>query len=226
MIDVVVMFHPLRAGQARALADEVGGRLVGDPRPDLTPSAAGTWRTAREAWLSVAHGGADIGLVLQDDVIVCPGFRRIAEAVLAVHRRQVVAFFSPHAIVLDAFAAGVPMVEVPWMGWLQSLAVAIPARDAAQLVRAGDAMHDHHPDDVRLERWLRRRGVRALATVPSLVQHDPEAATIIPSRRSNAARPARLYVGDTAVDPAAVDWSSPVYGARVTGWQFPDVLGV
>jgi hypothetical protein len=109
---------------------------------------------------------------------------------------------------------------------VQTPAVAMPARQAGQLVRAADGMRNHHADDVRLERWLRRRGVRALATVPSLVQHDPAAATIIPGRRSNAARPARLYVGDTSVDPAAVDWSGPVHGAPTFGWAFPDALGV
>jgi hypothetical protein len=225
-IDVVVMYHPLRAERARALADELGARLVGDPRPEFPPSAPGTWRTARAAWTSVARGGADVGLVVQDDVVLCPGFRRIADSVLATHGDRVVAFFSPHPIVLDAFAARAPMVELPWMGWVQTPAVAIPACQAAQLVRECDTMPAHHPDDVRLELWLRQLGVRALATVPSLVQHDPDAATIIPGRRSNAARPARLYVGDTAVDPWAVDWSGPVYGVPGTGWLYPDALGM
>lgn len=102
----------------------------------------------------------------------------------------------------------------------------MPAPQAAQLVRAGDAMRDHHADDVRLELWLRRRGVRALATVPSLVQHDPAAATIIPARCSNAARPLRLYVGDTSVDAAAVEWNGPVYRAPTSGWAFPEALGL
>jgi hypothetical protein len=189
-IDVVVMFHPLRGEPAHALAEELGARLVKDPRPELPPSVPGTWRTARTAWLSVAQGRADVGLVVQDDVVACPGFRRIAESVLADHGHRVVAFFSPHPIVIDAFGAGAPMVELPWMGWLQTQAVAMPARQAGQMVRAGDAMRDHHADDVRLELWLRRRGVHALATVPSLVQHDPAAPTIIAGRRPNAARPA------------------------------------
>jgi hypothetical protein len=56
MIDIVVMFHPLRAGRGRALADEVGERLVGCscdrhedkpyPRRSITPTfrAVEWWR--------------------------------------------------------------------------------------------------------------------------------------------------------------------------------------
>ena len=55
-VDAVVMFHPLRASAADALADRIGARLVGDPSPELPPSVPGTWRTARAAWASVGEG--------------------------------------------------------------------------------------------------------------------------------------------------------------------------
>ena len=210
-VEFVVTCREQRLARALALARDVGARVVADPRPDLPATHSGTWRTARAAWLGIAAAGAEYGLVLQDDVLVCPRFREIAEHVLTLHAWRVVTFYSPASVVLDAFAAGAPMVELGPLPFLQTQAMAIPGPVIAGFVAAGDRMSDVLADDERLGRFLRVRDERALATVPSLAQHDPDEPTIIPGKRTNAARHARLYVCDTAVDPATRDWSGPVH---------------
>jgi hypothetical protein len=215
-VDLVVMTCRPRLRQADGLAKELGARVVADPRPDLPPTGAGTWRGSRAAWLSVLYNGADYGLVLQDDVCACPSFGEIAGEMLAATAGRIVTFFTPERVVLDAFAAGASLAELPHLRWLQSQAVAMPRRAVAPFVAAADAM-PALPDDVRLARWLRASGEHAVATVPSLVEHDPAVATIIAGKPPNAARRARLYVGDTGIDPAAIDWGGPIHRSAGRG---------
>ena len=109
------------------------------------------------------------------------------------------------------------MVELPPMPHVTTQAIAMCCALVPELVDAGDAMAHELADDERFARWLAARGERPLATVPSLVVHDPAVTSLIRPGRPNTRCQATLTIGDTGVDPATVDWNGPVHYPRRRG---------
>src|SRR4051812_3404863 len=176
VVSAAIQSHLRRAEMAAALAETVGSaEVVSDPDPDGDPSP---WRTYRET-LERTPVGATHRLILQDDALPCPGFRAAVEA--AIRTRP--------EVPLVLFVAGQPFEYVramrrasdrgehwAWLDnryWLPCVAVAWPTALIGDLLAYVDAQNwprTFRSDDEILGRFLRARRVRALATVPSLVQ--------------------------------------------------------
>jgi hypothetical protein len=201
------MAHPSRSGMAEALSGRLrGSAVVYDPEPD---GERNPWRCAREAWRRTPPGCTH-RLVVQEDVLPCPRFLYHARRALAAKPDRITSFFlGTNATVtwrdmLIADARGAHWVEGSRAGWVPALALAIPARLVPSLVEFDDGTRPVADDDV-YGRWIREHGLPWYATIPSLVDHDDDAPSLMRNQYATGARVAACPIGET--DPSAIDWT-------------------
>lgn len=226
-VSLAIQAHPLRAEFAERLAVEcLGGRaeIVYDPEPDGHRNPWRTYRLALERGLD-APAGTTHRAVLQDDVYVCDYFVETVEAACAAQPDRVMAFFvAGHPLahvnrVRKAIALGFPFAEMENTTWLPVVATAWPVDLLERLLDWVDRRFAERrfppgmtADDELCGRWLREAGIRALATVPSLVEHPDSVFSIASNGRRGATgldhtRRALYFVEDDDTDPRGIDWT-------------------
>lgn len=187
------MTHPSRLAQAQLMQrshPELDLRIVLDPSPRSSPSPA---RTARAAWAAVAPDSTH-HLVIQDDVILAPGFLEQLTVTLSARPSSAIALFNEWAS-----ASSSAVRQAAWRGngmcrvydpYVPSVALVLPA----QLARAASHMDPTIPqDDVQLLQILGDQGCEVVATVPNLVQHG--ASTSLAGNAAQGARLSAVYAG-------------------------------
>lgn len=213
-ISTAIMAHPSRAEYAQRLRRQLkdGKRqaplidVVLDPDPDAERNP---WRCAREAWRRTPPGFTH-RLVLQEDVIPCPRFLHHARRALAAKPDRIVTFYlGTNAIVtwrqmLIADARGAHWVEGFPNSWVPALALSIPTRFVESLVSFDDGTRPVADDDV-YGRWTREHRLPWYATIPSLVDHDDEAPSLMRDPYTRGQRIAACPIGTT--DPSRIDWT-------------------
>jgi hypothetical protein len=206
-VSVAVMAHPARERFVEELSPKLpGARVVWD-------RGISEWDTGRRSLL--AHEPhADYHVVVQDDALLCGDFLAGVEAVLAQVPRLPVSFYSgqvrPHGAqvkraLAQAKAAGRSFLAMP--GPLWGVAVAIPVALIEDLVAECDRKPALSNYDMRMTAHFMAARVECWYTVPSLVNHrvGPENPSLIPGRRSNAARVAHEWIDERS--PLELDWS-------------------
>jgi len=213
-LSVAIMCHPSRLDLAHRLRRQLhNGRRTGtlidivqDPDPD---GERNPWRTARLAWQRTPPACSH-RLVLQEDVIPCPRFLYHARRALAAKPDRITSFFlGTNATVtwrqmLIADAQGAHWVQGFANTWVPALALAIPSRLVASLADYDDGSRPVADDDV-YGRWTREHGLPWYATIPSLVDHDDDAPSLMRNPYSTGARVAACPIGLT--DPSLIDWT-------------------
>lgn len=197
--------------------------LVFDPDPT---EHASPWRTYRQA-LETAPRDVAHRLVLQDDTIVCDYFLDGIEAACAAQPGRVLVFFVAghplqHVRAFDwSHAHGAPWAELENTTWLPVVATAWPVDLIDPLLAYADGQFERGlwtvqftADDEICGRFLREKGLNALASVPSLVEHPDTVHSIASGGRRqptglDATRMARLWIGDVGCDPRGIDWTQP-----------------
>lgn len=171
-ISMSIMTHPRRLGSARRLRDshpELDLRIVMDPLPDGPPSPL---RTSAVAWAAVSDT-ATHHLVLQDDVMLCAGFRQELAAAVRTKPWAALSFFThwvshvSHAVRVAALC-GFTWTEVVGK-YLPSVALLAPA-DVSRDMAAHLASADTTKDDVAIRQYLHQTGVEAYVAVAGLVE--------------------------------------------------------
>jgi hypothetical protein len=216
-IDLVVQAHPARSDLAEALAGEIAGRVCYDPEPESPVKSP--WRTYRHC-IETAPPDASHLVVIQEDATACAGFVAAARAAIAARPDRVIVLCvtgNPprHRLaVMKACERGAPWADLEYAHWLPAIAVAWPAGVARDLVAWVD--EQNYPprfvaDDEIAGRFLRARGITAVATVPSLVDHDDVAQSIMSRRRRHGMDPGRrafLYIDrDCDCGATSIDWT-------------------
>lgn len=224
LLSVAIQHHPSRAKIIPALVNALEPdrnlqhliEIVGDPDPDGVPSP---WRCYREC-LARTPADATHRLILQDDVLVCPGFTDAVRAAVAARPDRMLAFFVgsqsyEHAQnVYGAAGRGESWAQLGTQTWVPVVALLWPARLARELPPWADAKFESEwPLDVRADdavagHFLRERGESVLASVPSLVQHPDVIASIIHGRGFDGNLPDRqaaCWIADC--DVTTIDWS-------------------
>lgn len=170
-------------------SDPVYLRLVDALKPHTvdvvtSPMEGSTWPTYALCLRRTPHT-ATHRLVLQDDVEVCPGFvDGVREAVK--HRPDtLLSFFistRPEGSWvghMDACADGVAWSVLDERRWVPSQALVWPVFLIGPMLRF--AGYDHGNDDELIARFLNYRGLYALQSMPSLVEHMHHSSTTLPA---------------------------------------------
>jgi hypothetical protein len=173
-LSAAVMSHPLRSQAASALARRLeGARVVTDPEPGDAPSPL---KTALHAWRAV-EPGATHHLVVQDDIELSEGFLRRVAAGITLFPDSAIAFYANWnsvngAAVRLAAAAGATWVTDTGAEYFPTLAMVLPAGHIdAYLEFATPFARLWRDDDEVMREFLISRGIDAVLSVPSLVQH-------------------------------------------------------
>jgi hypothetical protein len=207
-LSTAIMAHPSRVEYARRLRREIGGaaRVILDPDPD---GERNPWRCAREAWRATPDDCTH-RLVVQEDILPCPRFLFHARRALAAKPDRIVSFYlGTNAILtwrsmLIADARGANWVEGSRAGWVPALALAVPQRLVASLATFEDGTRPVADDDV-YGRWIQTNRLPWYATIPSLVDHDDDAPSLMRNPYSSGRRVAACPIGLT--DPGLIDWT-------------------
>jgi hypothetical protein len=208
-LSVAVQHTPKRDG------DPVYQRLLADLEPypvDVvtSPQTGSTWPTYRLC-LSRMPTTATHRLVLQDDVEA--GRNLIAGVKKAIEERpdNLLSFFISRrpqqgAIAhLQACDRGEAWSRLDPREWIPAQALAWPAFMVGPMLRYGG--EGPGADDELIGRFLRDRGLYALQSMPSLVEHVHHSTTTLPAiNMPGPHRAAACWIGH-AHDPAVdVDW--------------------
>ncbi len=171
---MAVPWKPERKAHAEALAAELDATITWDTKRN-------EWHTGNRA-LAAFDKDATHHLVIQDDAIVVPNFRRhAAEAIAALphNDKALVSFYlgkgAPH-VAQPSIRAAIPLLdehELTWVGGAPTtgVALALPTADIPALRRFANSPKVKDPYDERIWRWYSLRQRPIMATWPSLVDH-------------------------------------------------------
>lgn len=205
-VAVAVQHHPSRTESLnRLLSTTEVDAVVVDPDPGGRSSA---WRTYREClrWLP---SDASHLLILQDDVIACPGLRRAAEAAAQARPGRLISFWQGRAPsdtarrLVAASQAGAPFCEVERKRWINTVALMWPAPLVAPFVEWADQLPGHwRADDSIVGEWAGMvNDYGCLVTVPSLVEHLDDVRSLVGAYQGHhTKRTAQCFIGDVPVD--------------------------
>lgn len=183
------------------LLETLGGfdiEVVADPGGD-GPSS---WRSHRACLASIGPAATHL-LVVQDDALPCRGFPTRAACAIDRTRDDLLALFTPGFPTLARAAtraakARQPVVRLPLLGFVPTVAIVYPAPLARDLLAwADDNRGDVIADDTIVCRWAKARRLHVWATVPSLVDHDDSRPSLFgkPHGRGDPRRRAALFDG-------------------------------
>lgn len=188
-------------------------QIVLDPAP--ADPVKNAWRTYRACLESLPQEATHL-LIVQDDATVCGNFAAALPHIIAAQRERIICLFVGGAPARSARRlclagdAGRTFAELDPADWLPCVATIYPAVVAADILAFVDSrawQRTHRGDDHRLGEYVRARRLRALATVPSLVQHPDNVPSIIGTVALAGANPARVaccYIGNH--DPLLISW--------------------
>lgn len=199
-------------------ADNVYRRLLAALEPDggrpvIAPNAddTATWPTYAECLATTPHT-ATHRLVIQDDCEVCPGFIDGVKAAIAARPDQMLSLFISYRptrgsiLQMEACERGYAWAALDNREWLPTQALVWPAFLIGPMLRYPSG---RTADDERIAEFLRDRGLYALQTVPSLVEHVHHSTTTLPSvNMPGPHRRARCWMGDSGeyLPARDVDW--------------------
>lgn len=201
------MAHPERADRAEALARRLNVPISYDPEPD---EERNPWRCARQAWkVASSKKGATHAMVIQEDIMCRDDFLKHARRALRAKPDRPTSFFlgwlpSPTAqLALSHANRCAAWVPGAYAGWCPTIALAMPRWMGEQLAAFDDGTRPVADDDVA-GRYLRELGVRWWATIPSLVDHDDDAPSLMSMGTRN--RRAMCWLGES--DPNLINWDA------------------
>lgn len=212
-VAVAIMAHRQREEWAELLAERVGCSVVYDEdESTASGDAERRWRTGYRAWHSLVSSGADWGVVLQDDALVCDEFvPTLQTALLHVPNMSVVSLYSSykdHMPQIQKAALEAKEADKSWF-FLRSLAfgvgIAAPLKTVPRML-----LWTNHPKmagtnyDYRIGVYYRDRlHYRAIHPIPSLVQHRDQGTLVGVSR---GVRRATHFLGENK-SGVLLDWS-------------------
>jgi len=213
-----IQAHPSRRHIRNRLLDRLPGVPTEVVETDFDPP--NPWRGYKACLESLADEDFTHALIVQDDAVLCDNLpaalERIAELTdvpVCLYLPTVSATRRP---ALEAAKRGETFVEVAPRGFLPLVAVLWPrekslhflnwSQTTRALTRGNGRTLEQRSDDAMAYLWMRTQRQRALATIPSLVQHpDDVPSTITRGRGKRLA----LFWHEPPWDPMTVEWRYP-----------------
>jgi len=169
----------------------------------------GRWDTHRMALEAGSASGAPTMLMLQDDAVVPErGLRETLEAIGELAGAQPVSLYvgglRPRELLVRRAVDSTPdgtLLRGPGPWW--AVGLLLPTGNLLDLLPIADRAPTPNVDH-KLERAYRRSGLHCLYTIPSLVDHRPEAENPSMIRGRAGDRRAHRFVGH---DASGLDWT-------------------
>jgi hypothetical protein len=213
-LSIAIMTHPARLTSAEKLAARLGAAvsIAIDPDPDAPTNSA---RTAALAW-SMVSKDASHHVVLQDDAEPCDGFVDALLNAISVKPESALSLFVEWGHFTASSVRLAALCNASWVPVLgrtiAGVGVCLPHRHAvafSEYLRERYAAEGR--DSILLRDYLRASNVAALATVPSLVDHDrPYSLSLWRTARIKGLRRAAYFQSSspsfTGHVLPAVDW--------------------
>jgi hypothetical protein len=226
-----IMHHPSRGYLPPRLLTAMGAdprvryvRVITDPDPDThkarrshdgtiqTAMNVSPWRTY-QACLAAMPEWCTHYLILQDDVLPCRRFLWAAVEAIRHRPTDIISFFvsdlahaSATTLVANAGLCQAWSPLHPNEPFVPTLALAYPRELAADLAAAPEGVVDRPiADDSVVGDWRKRLRLDVWLTVPSLVQHDEDAPSVLLGHRESRPRYASCFIGSWS--PTLIDWT-------------------
>lgn len=138
----------------------------------------GCWPSWRAAW-RLRDAESTHHVVLQDDVLLCPDFSHVMEALACARPHEMISGFLPRASTQRAVASGRHWVQTRRFLWAQC--VMLPVSLGDEIIRWVGANEETqgkawaHHDDVRIAAFLAAHRMAAYVPVPHPVEHIGDA---------------------------------------------------
>lgn len=201
-----VMAHIDRRQEAEALAASVDAEVLSWDDGSLGENANGDC-----AWRQLADRDTDWSIVLQDDALPIPGFRRHARAALRAAPPTAVSFYvgtgQPRVPFVLAAIEDADQIHARWLeanALLWGVGVAMPTEQISRFLEW--ASRAQVPYDTRIGRWFERQGRLIRYTWPSLVDHADGPSIL---DRSGRRSPRQVQRVAHRIGVAYPDWSGP-----------------
>lgn len=127
--------------------------------------------TAQKAWLADVPDGITHRIVLQDDVMVCNDFQKIATQIAETHSKDIINFFP------FGFQERIPQIEgqdTPYFlaNPLSGCGIMMPVEYIEPCFDyISTHLDENTPDDTAIQEWARYAGIKVITTIPALIQH-------------------------------------------------------
>lgn len=165
-LGIVIMAHRKREAWALDLAEELEAPVVFDQVNNV-------WDTCRRAWLSQADEPTEYTLVLQDDAIVVPDFRRRAEAFIEKHESAgdfIFSFYAGSQLGSRIDAARKSGEDYVQAGFIfNEIALCMKTSHIRSMVKFCDDREAKN--DQQITRWATIARLKVLYSIPSIVNH-------------------------------------------------------
>lgn len=212
-VSFALMCHPKREEFVPGLLEQLpDAEVVWDQKNNR-------WDTGRRSMLAY-DPDADWHVVVQDDAILCPGFREAAHNALACCPAGPVSFYTgktrPYAEQVKRAVREAISRDYRWIamrGPLWGPAVAIPVSLIDNMVEACDDIHVANYD-IRMSEYFHNNGYQCWYSIPSLVNHrvGRDNPSLVPGRSSVKSRTAYEFVGNRGdTDAPGIDWDTPAW---------------
>lgn len=213
-LSICIQHHPIRAELAAQMLESLpGAELATDPDPY---GMRNPWRGYRNA-LQTTPPDATHRLIVQDDVIICPGFVDAVHAAIAAKPDRLLSFFvagNPYEhsqAVYNAANLGLSWAELDNQRWCPVVCLSWPVAHVPAVLAFVDAQNwpdAFRADDEIVGRYCQYADILPLASVPSLVDHPDDVPSLLGNKAMYGEDPGRTtacWIG--GCDPATIDWN-------------------
>jgi len=212
-LDIRIMAVKSRREYVLQLIDRLGLSEDCVVYDDRGPDGGGdAWYNAKRAWMK-DPGDAMHRLVIQDDVLVCDGFRYICEQIISHFPDAVFAFSCGAWIRPEMRKTTSPYVRLRG-SCISAQAIIMPVNLIHDMVAWSDDMFgaDYRHDDGRIGWYCAYHDIPTYTVIPSLVEHM-QIDSVIP-HHNRKDRNCRTWIGP---DIGKQDWTDK--NASATGFR-------
>lgn len=174
-LSVSVMAYAGRSAWFPYLRERLGDVPFAIDEPKGEPGHVGVWTNCRRAW-EMHDPSADYHVVIQDDAIVCDRFQERAEAFIELHHhdgecRAFNFYYGNKTALMDDARKGMKQGFVVRSTPFWGVAICMPTKTIAQMLRFCDQFEGVRQDDERIKRFIKSRGMKIYYPMPSLIDH-------------------------------------------------------
>lgn len=177
-LTVHVVAHEKRQEMALALAEAVQAEHLW-----VDDGKLGEWRNHMRAWKSAADSDATHAVILQDDAVPIPDFRKHVEAAVKQRPDKLLSLYlGTHRPRREEVLRTVAKAEKSSASWIVSdslhwgVAVVVPVALISEILST--VRSSRLPYDQRISEWAHATGATVYYTWPSLVNHADQPTVI------------------------------------------------